>query len=241
MKSIAIISIILLVTSSVYTPLDSAISNIENGGLVGLQEDAAFSFVTDHYVNARGFVYGLKEKSLELLKKYEISHFFSHLPLDDSEFGTNSSFIKKLGMKEVSKNCLHEGYMCGVMGEYETPLTFEDFVSKVESVLEEPCLAWKFNERPIKRVYNICGAGPETFLMKEGIDLGADLYITGERVLYTVQYAQIKEVNLVIGSHTFTELFGVEALVNKVTEHFTDLNTVLVKEEHIETLPYKKR
>ena len=194
--------------------------------------------ITHH--DAWDFVYGLKEKSLDLLEKYGISHYFTHLPLDDSEFGTNSSFISKLGLKEVSKHCNHEGYMCGVLGEYETPVTFEEFVAKVEEVLEEPCLAWKFNDKPIKKVYNICGAGPETFLMKEGIDLGADLYITGERVLYTVQYAQISKINLVIGSHTFTEIFGVESLVEKVVTQFNDLDYVKILEDHIETLPLGK-
>lgn len=41
-------------------------------------------------------------------------------------------------------------------------------------------------------------------------------------------------MNLLAGSHTFTEIFGVESLVKKILEIYDDLSIVEIEEEHFE-------
>lgn len=60
------------------------------------------------------------------------------------------------------------------------------------------------------------------------------MYITGEKVLYTVEYAKFVEINLIIGSHTFTEIFGIESLAKKIKEKYSNIEIIKLKEEHLE-------
>ena len=191
--------------------------------------------VTHH--DAWEFIYGLKEECINKLKEYGISHYFAHLALDDAEFGTNSSLLSKLGLNEVSKHGDEKGFQYGAVGVFDNPVTFTELHKKINDITGEPNMAWKFNDKLIKKVFVVCGAGFMTSEIKMAVDLDCDVYITGEKILYTMQYSQFKKINLIIGSHTFTELFGVESLVKKVTSKFTDIVEVRVNEEHLEMQP----
>ncbi len=70
--------------------------------------------------------------------------------------------------------------------------------------------------------------------VKAAVDRKCDAYITGEKTLYTVEYARFAGINLFVGSHTFTEIFGVESLAAKVKDHFGDIDMMKLKEDHIE-------
>lgn len=192
--------------------------------------------ITHH--DAWDFIYGMKEECDHKLKEYGISHFFTHLPLDDAPFGTNSSLLNVLGLNECGKYSDEQGYLCGAMGMYEKPISFGELVVRLESKMGEPVMAWQNNDRLIESVFVVCGAGFTTDLMKEAVDLNADVYITGEKILYTVQYAKQVGLNLLIGSHTFTELFGVESLAKIIKERFEDVTIKLIEEERLETKPF---
>ena len=199
---------------------------------------AGVDFLITHH-DAWGFIYGLKEAVMDRLKDYGISHYFVHLPLDDASFGTNSSLLKGLGLKEVSKHCCYDGYCCGALGEYEEGIDFAEFTKKFERYLDEPSHAWHFGKEKVKRVYVLCGAGGETDLIKEALDLDVDVYVTGEKNLYTVQYAELEKLNLIVGSHTFTEIFGLRSMMDLLQSRFPALAIQQVQEVHIETAPLR--
>ncbi len=196
-------------------------------------KDQQVDLIMTHH-DAWDFIYGLKEECAELLKEYGISHYYNHLPLDDSEFGTNSSLAKELGLMEIKKAFNEDGYMCGVIAEYDDRKSFYDFVHLFEEKLGEKVQSWRFNDNEIKRVGIICGAGHMTSDIKEAVDEKCDLYVTGEKLLYTVEYAKLQKMNLVVGSHTFIELFGVRSMAELVLDKFDDTEVVLLAEEHIE-------
>ncbi|MEB8555894.1 Nif3-like dinuclear metal center hexameric protein, partial [Bacillus cereus] len=52
--------------------------------------------------------------------------------------------------------------------------------------------------------------------------------------LYTVQHAKFKGINLIVGSHTFTEVFGVESLVLKLKERDNSIEITRLNEDHLE-------
>ncbi|PEN02506.1 SMS protein, partial [Bacillus wiedmannii] len=66
------------------------------------------------------------------------------------------------------------------------------------------------------------------------LEKGCDTYITGEKTLYTVQHAKFKGINLIVGSHTFTEVFGVESLVRKLQERDRAIEITRLNEDHLE-------
>lgn len=188
--------------------------------------------ITHH--DAWDFIYGLKDVCISKLEEYQISHYYNHLPLDDCDFGTNNSLVNKLGLKIIEETHLEDGFYCGRIAEFKEEISLKELVNKLENILKEPVKAWKFNDRKIKRVGIVCGGGGFTPDLKEAVDKSCDVYITGEKVLYTIEYAEFKKLNLIIGSHTFTELFGIESLAKKISEKFDDIEIVEIHEKHLE-------
>jgi len=188
--------------------------------------------------DAWDFIFGLKATCMEVLETAGIGHYFNHLPLDDCDFGTNGSLMDVLDLDMVDKTHQYDGYYCGRLAKTRQVISFKDFVSKLEDRLGEPVRAWNYGPDHVDCVGLVCGAGGLTTLMEESIKLGSDTYISGEHNLYAIQYAQFTKTNLIIGSHTFTELFGIEHLAKKVGQHF-GLNVVQVQESHIEATDHR--
>ncbi|WP_083238786.1 Nif3-like dinuclear metal center hexameric protein [Caloranaerobacter ferrireducens] len=120
------------------------------------------------------------------------------------------------------------------MAEFKEETTLEELVKKFENILEEPVKVWQFKDGRIKRVGLVCGGGESTSDVKIAIEQDCDVYITGERNLYTIEYAKFARINLIIGSHTFTEVFGVESFAKKIKDKFNDIEIIRLKEEHLE-------
>lgn len=195
--------------------------------------------VTHH--DAWDFLYGLKETCLERLASFGIGHFFSHLPLDAVDFGTSASLLERLGFSTILPTHEDGGIFLGRLGVYEEPKSLTSFVSLVEEVLGEPIQVFKNGSDEVKRVGVVTGGGGMTMDLQEVANRGCDLYLTGERNLYTLEYANYLGINLVVGSHTFTELFGVESLVKKIKERVPETELVLIEESHLEASVLPKR
>lgn len=179
-------------------------------------------------------IYGLKEACIKKLAEYGISHYYNHLPLDDCNFGTNNSLLKKLNLKIIKNTHEWEGLYFGRVAEYEEEIGFDELVKIIENLLEEPVKSWQFNDKRVKRVGIVCGNGGPTDCLKESVENKCDVYITGECNLYTIQYAELKGINLIVGSHTFTEFFGIQSLALKLNELEKDIEVVKLNEEHYE-------
>ncbi len=194
--------------------------------------------VTHH--DAWDEIFGLKEACIEKLAEYGISHYFNHLPLDDCSFGTNDSLLKTLHLQIMKRTHEWEGFYFGRVAEYEKEIEFHDLVHNMENILEEPVRYWRFNDKKIKRVGLVCGNGAPTACLKEAVEHDCDVYITGECNLYTIQYAQFKGINLIVGSHTFIELFGIQNLALRLSEVMKELQVVRIDEKHYEANIEKK-
>ncbi|SDW22245.1 Nif3-like dinuclear metal center hexameric protein [Paenibacillus sp. CF384] len=189
--------------------------------------------ITHH--DAWDFVFGMKEECHKLLETYGISHYFVHLPLDYAEFGTCASLFKAIGIHNVIQQSIEmEGRSLPGIGEFEFPISFQELSDRVSSVLGETIKSWKNSDKPIKRVGIITGAGNSTKSLRDSHNSGCDVYITGEKILYTIQYAKFIEMNLIVGSHTFTEIFGVRSLSEKMKEKYDSLEIIQLVEDHIE-------
>lgn len=188
--------------------------------------------VTHH--DAWDEIYGLKVACIKKLSDYGISHYYNHLPLDDCNFGTNDSLLKELNLKNIKRTHEWEGLYFGRTAEYDEAIEFNELVTTIENLLEEPVKSWKFNDKKVKRVGLVCGNGGPTECLKESVENNCDVYITGECNLYTIQYAKFKGINLIIGSHTFTEFFGIQSLALKLNENIKDIEVVSLNEEHYE-------
>jgi len=189
--------------------------------------------ITHH--EAWDFLHGMKEHCMTELREHGISHCFFHLPLDDAEFGTNASLAARLDLQRVEKSTLYNDlFYCGRIGEFEPAISLDELKARMEDICDEPVRAWRNHDGPVKRVCLVCGGGGDTKDVREAVDRGCDAYITGEKTLYTLEYARFAGINLIIGSHTFTELPGVEGLAEAVRAVCPNLEIIRLQEEHIE-------
>lgn len=180
------------------------------------------------------FLFGMRERCVGLLHPHGISHSFFHAPLDAADFGTSASLAGWLGLRVTGK-CLayRDIFLCGRIGEPEQPMEFGALKARLEEALDEPVRAWRNNDSPVQKACVATGGGHVTDLVKEAVDHGCNVYITGEKMLYTVEYARFAAINLLVGSHTATELPGVEALARKVARD-CGIEAVRLTEEHTE-------
>ena len=181
-------------------------------------------FIITHH-DAWDFVYGMKDKCKELLSEYNITHAYFHEPLDFAEFGTCASLASALNLKNTKSD------YCPFIGETEKPIEFEQFSNQLADILQEPIRAYKNNNTPIQKVCVVTGGGNLTNDIKVAVDYKCDTYITGEYVLYSQQYAKFTGINLLVGSHTNTEILGVRQMGTRLVTG-TDIELIQLHEEN---------
>ncbi len=181
------------------------------------------------------FIYGLREFCVSELRRHGVGHFFVHAPLDGADFGTSASLAQALGLTIVEKSNPYANRLyAGRVGEYPEPIAFAALADKLMAIVGEPVRFWQNHDRPVRRVCVTTGGGFMTNEIKEAVDRGCDTYITGEKVLYSVQYARFAGINLLTGSHTFTEVPGVASLAQQIRIRYPEVEIVSLPEEHLE-------
>lgn len=175
----------------------------------------------------------LRDDCLKLLNEYELVHFFNHLPLDSMPFGPSGAFANKLGLNIIKRISQYEGFYFGVVGEFENTITLKEFQEKVEKVMTHKVRVWQNNDRLIKRVGIVSGSGKDLESLHDAHLENCDAYITGEKSLTTLLYARHIGLNFILGSHTFTEIYGLKNYADLIKEK-TRLEFVELKEEWIE-------
>jgi putative NIF3 family GTP cyclohydrolase 1 type 2 len=175
------------------------------------------------------FIYGLKESCNRALKECGITHGFFHAPLDDAEFGTSASLAKALGIRNCRKVMPYaEIYYGGVIGDMPA-IEFSSLSNKLTDILQEEIRCYQNNNKLIQKVAVAAGGGNMTNEMRIAVENGCDTYITGEYVLYSQQYAEHSGMNLFVGSHTNTEILGVESMAKLISKE-TDIQIVRLAE-----------
>jgi dinuclear metal center YbgI/SA1388 family protein len=190
-------------------------------------------FLLTHH-DAWSFIHGLREECVRRLKELNISHFYIHAPLDFVQFGTFTSLMNEIGIDIITQYSYYEDGDVPGFGEFNDELSFKELVQRMRDKLKEPVRSWKNNSLPVKKVGMMTGAGHSTDYIKLAVDAGCDTYITGEATLYSIQYAEFAGINLIVGSHTYTEIFGVRSLAKKIKEAETTIEIVEVEERHFE-------
>ena len=191
--------------------------------------------VTHH--DAWDFMYGMKEDCLRLMHQHGVSHVFVHSPLDMATFGPVNALTEKLGAQLGEGITNPEGILIGRIGVYRKPIEFQRLVKRMESLCTEKVMSWRNHQRLVRRICTLPGGAPLTNYMKEAVDRNCDVYITGEKTLYTVLYARYTCLNLIIGSHTFTEIFAVANLAKLLKRRFSELKVIRLREPHLEAQP----
>jgi putative NIF3 family GTP cyclohydrolase 1 type 2 len=195
---------------------------------------AGCQLILTHH-DAWDFIFGLKDECINRLKEYGMAAGYVHGLLDDADFGTSATLLRLMGARETGKCCPYmDLLMAGRFGTFDDPIDFSELQKRLEEVCGERVKSWEFHNRPVRMIAVITGAGMMTQDMRAAFSSGCDVYITGEKILYSVMYAKLMKVNMLVGSHTFTETHGVRSLTNELTKILPDLRFVEIPEEHLE-------
>ncbi|MFA7349768.1 MAG: Nif3-like dinuclear metal center hexameric protein [Methylotenera sp.] len=161
-------------------------------------------------------VLGIKRKRIAYLLKYDLNLMAYHLPLDaHAEFGNNVQLGRVLGILPI-------GYVgesnLVAYGELDQALSLGAFTKLIENRLQRAPLVIGNLQQQIKKVAWCTGAAQD--YMDEAIQLGADVFISGEISEQTTHKALETGVSYISAGHHATERYGVQALGEHLAEKF---------------------
>lgn len=167
------------------------------------------------------------KKRVDFLLKHGISLYASHLPLDlHPEVGNNAQLLEVLGFAKDGPFGWYAGTQISFMGYREQPTTIEAIEEKLSQELNATCKSLPFGPKEISRIAVCSGGGASFGIFMEAVQLGVDLYLTGDSTeMY--QIAKDMGINVIFAGHHATEIVGVRALANVVREK-CDVETVFI-------------
>lgn len=159
---------------------------------------------------------GIKRDRLKFLLEQDMNMAAFHLPLDaHSEYGNNVQLGRVLGIK-----------IAGLIGEpsiiahgtLETKESLGDFAKRVHHALNREPLVVGDLENKVNRVAWCTGAAQDYF--EQAIELGADVFISGEVSEQTIHLARESGVAYIAAGHHATERYGIQALGQHLADKF---------------------
>jgi dinuclear metal center YbgI/SA1388 family protein len=162
-------------------------------------------------------VAGALRRQLKLAFENNIALYSAHLPLDlHPRVGNNALLAAALALKSNHPFFEEKGQMIGI--KVRAALLRDDLDRKLRKVLGGPVKAFMFGPKRTGTIGIITGgAGSEIYkVAQEGIDT----FITGEAPHWAAVAADELGMNLLLGGHYATEVFGVKALSTHLSNRF---------------------
>ncbi len=164
-------------------------------------------------------VTGVKYRRLEVLLRNEINLIAYHLPLDaHPDLGNNALGARGLGCSRLEPFAELEGRKIGFHGRLAEGIDPKQLLERCTSVFGfEPSL---FSSGPetIETIGIVSGGGSKA--LYDAIDLGLDVFITGEPNEWVMNVANEAGIHFVAAGHYRTEVLGVRALGEHLASQF---------------------
>lgn len=162
-------------------------------------------------------VTGVLHRQLELAFENNIALYSAHLPLDLHPWvGNNAQLAAALGIKSNQPFFEEKGQLIGLKAE--ASLQRDELDRKLQKTLSGPVKTFMFGPKKTRTIGMITGgAGSEIYKVAQE---GVDTFITGEAPHWAAVAAGELGMNLLIGGHYATEVFGVKALAAHLSKRF---------------------
>lgn len=160
------------------------------------------------------------QNRIGFLIKNDISLFGYHFLFDSHpEVGNNVQILETIGAKPVRPFIL-AGNPWGWIGEYKKAIQLSQIVANLKPYLSSRTVIYDFGPEEIIKVVAVSGKGAPSpaemaFLKNNEIDL----YITGEVHEWNRELFREAGINFIAGGHYCTEVFGLKALMDKITNN----------------------
>lgn len=152
------------------------------------------------------------ERLAELIRS-DISLWSAHFLLDSHPtLGNNAQILKTIGAKR-QKQYVKNGVPWGWYGAFETPVTVDQAIERLEGKCSPATITYRFGPKEIRTVVvNSGGGAPHSFQMDELMQEKVDLFITGELNEWNREFFREAKINFIAAGHYHTEMFGLLAL-----------------------------
>ena len=160
---------------------------------------------------------GALRRQLRIAFENDIALYSAHLPLDvHPRVGNNAQLATALALKSAQPFLEKKGQPVGLKIRVSLPRT--ELVRKLEKALNGLVKVFGFGPKQTHVIGVVTGAaGSEIYRVA---DDGIDTFITGEAPHWAAVAAEELDVNLVLGGHYATEVFGVKALAARLSKQF---------------------
>jgi dinuclear metal center YbgI/SA1388 family protein len=156
-------------------------------------------------------------RQLRIAFENDIALYSAHLPLDiHPRLGNNAQLVAAIGLKSARPFLEEKGQPVGL--KIRVSLSRSELVSKLQKALNVPVKGFGLGPKRTRAIGVVTGgAGSEIYRMAEE---GIDTFITGEAPHWAALAAEELGVNLLLGGHYATEVFGVKALAGHLSKRF---------------------
>ena len=161
---------------------------------------------------------GPLRRQLRLAFENDVALYSAHLPLDiHPSVGNNAQLAAALGLKSAQPFLEEKGQPVGLKIRASMPRN--ELVRKLQKALNGPVKVFSFGSKQARAIGIVTGAaGSEIYRV---VDEGIDTFITGEAPHWAAVAAEELGVNLLLGGHYATEVFGVKALAERLSKRFS--------------------
>ena len=156
-------------------------------------------------------------RQLQLAFKTDMALYSAHLPLDiHPKVGNNAQLVAALGLKSAQPFLEEKGQLVGL--KTRASMARNELARKLRKALNGPVKFFDFGPKQICTVGVVTGAaGSEIYRVAEE---NIDTFITGEAPHWAAVAAEELGMNLLLGGHYATEVFGVKALAAYLSKRF---------------------
>jgi dinuclear metal center YbgI/SA1388 family protein len=162
-------------------------------------------------------VRGALRRQLRLAFEHDIALYSAHLPLDiHPKIGNNAQLAATLGLQSAQPFLEEKGQPVGLKIRASVPRN--ELVRNLQKALNGPIRVFGFGPTQARLIGIETGAGgSEIYRVAEQ---NIDTFITGEAPHWAAVAAEELGMNLLLGGHYATEVFGVKALAAHLSKRF---------------------
>jgi len=159
----------------------------------------------------------LLRRQLQLAFETDMALYGVHLPLDiHPKVGNNAQLVAALGLKSAQPFLEEKGQPVGL--KTRASLSRDQLIRKLRKALNGPVKFFDFGPKQLRTIGIVTGAaGSEIYRVAEE---NIDTFITGEAPHWAAVAAEELGMNLLLGGHYATEVFGVKALAAHLSKRF---------------------
>lgn len=160
------------------------------------------------------------------LARAGISVYAPHTAWDSAQFGINALLAAKLQLIDVQPVLPHAETPelgAGRIGTLASATSIAALAEAMRQSISACRIRAVVADREVRKVAIACGSGGG--LLPKAIELGCDLFLTGEATFHTCLEAEAAKVHLLMLGHFASERFAMEHLAQLLSDQFAEVES----------------